>query len=167
MSMLPCGKTTAAKASRTITLAKVTAQRHEAITATLLQFVNAYPTDFEMHLFVLSTARRRLSFWCCFISLFSLKIISVNKKNMKMSSKMKVYIRDQTHTVASTLREALETENPDEFVSCAVLHPLDTHIVVNAPSIAHVRRALLTVKQKISDARLHTHEQSQKLTGSG
>lgn len=63
------------------------------------------------------------------------------------------YLRGQKHTVASALREILEEELPDEFVSCTVLHPLDEHVVVEAPSEQAVRKALLVVKDKISMAR--------------
>jgi DNA-directed RNA polymerase subunit L len=60
------------------------------------------------------------------------------------------YLRSQKHTLASALREILEEENPDEFVSCTILHPFDEHIVVEAPSEHAVRRALLVIRDKIS-----------------
>lgn len=62
------------------------------------------------------------------------------------------YIRDQKHTLASCLREVIEEMCPSEFVSCTVLHPLDEHIVIEAPSEAVVRSALLALKDKISVA---------------
>lgn len=62
------------------------------------------------------------------------------------------YIRGQTHTLASALREELERENPDQFVSCSLLHPLDTHLVVEAPQDA-VRPALLRIKERIAATR--------------
>ena len=55
--------------------------------------------------------------------------------------------------MASALREILEEDLPDDFVSCTVLHPLDEHVVVEAPSEQAVRQALLAVKDKISKAR--------------
>ena len=55
--------------------------------------------------------------------------------------------------MASALREILEEALPDEFVSCTILHPLDEHIVVEAPSEHEVRKGLLTIKDKISSAR--------------
>lgn len=63
------------------------------------------------------------------------------------------YIRGQSHTVAAALREVLEEAHPDDFVSCTIMHPLDNHIVVEAPSEASIRSALLTIKDKISRVR--------------
>ena len=62
------------------------------------------------------------------------------------------YIRDQGHTLTSAVREVLEKECPEEFVSCSLLHPLDQHIVVEAPSESVLRASLLEVRKKIADA---------------
>ena len=60
------------------------------------------------------------------------------------------YIRGQSHTVACALREVLEETHAEDFVSCTVMHPLDNHIVIEAPCEASIRNALLTIKEKIS-----------------
>ena len=57
-------------------------------------------------------------------------------------------------TFVSALREALEKTCPDDFVTCARLHPLDGHVEVVAPDVAAVRRALLHVQDLIAEARL-------------
>ena len=63
---------------------------------------------------------------------------------------MLVYIRGQTHTLACALREVLEDMcDEEDFVACTVLHPLDTHLVVEAPSEAIVREALLRLKTHV------------------
>lgn len=64
-----------------------------------------------------------------------------------------VYLRGHTHTLASALREVLEAHHPSEYVACSVLHPLDEHLVVEAPSTSAVRLALLEVKDRIREAR--------------
>lgn len=70
------------------------------------------------------------------------------------SESVTVYFRGQTHTLASALREALENLHPEEYVACTVLHPMDEHLVVEAPSVQSVRTALLSVKEKIERERL-------------
>lgn len=64
------------------------------------------------------------------------------------------YLRDETHTLASALREQLESAHADKYVTCTVLHPLDKHVVVEAPSENDVRSALLRIKDDIRTARL-------------
>lgn len=64
------------------------------------------------------------------------------------------YLLEERHTLASALRPALEAlARDDEFVHCTLIHPLDQHIEVMAPSEAILRRALLTVKEQIREAR--------------
>ena len=63
------------------------------------------------------------------------------------------HIQNHTHTIASTLREILEEMYPHEYVACTVMHPLDTHLVVDAPSKAAIRTALMVIKDRISTAR--------------
>ena len=71
-----------------------------------------------------------------------------------MSSVVTLYFVDEGHTLASALRDALEEESSKtEFVSCTLLHPLDTFLEVCAPSEVIVRRALLRLKGKIARAR--------------
>lgn len=67
------------------------------------------------------------------------------------------HLRDQGHTLASAVREVLEESHPTEFVACTVLHPMDSHIVVDAPSEAALRTALIKVKDKIGRARSQLH----------
>ena len=62
------------------------------------------------------------------------------------------FIRNQHHTLASALREALENNHPNEFVSCTLLHPMDDHLRVEAPSEQAIREALLDVKRKVQKA---------------
>ena len=64
-----------------------------------------------------------------------------------------VYIRDERYTLASALRPVLEAQHPDDFVACTLVHPLDTHLRIEAPSVAAVRAACLRVKDRIADAR--------------
>ena len=72
------------------------------------------------------------------------------------------YLRGETHTLASCLREQLEatTSAAHTFASCNLLHPLDDHLVVQAPEEADVRRALLAVKELIGAVRGTLRERS-------
>jgi DNA-directed RNA polymerase subunit L len=63
------------------------------------------------------------------------------------------YVRNETHTLASALRPALEAAHPDELVAVALVHPLDDHIRILAPSAAAVRAALLDVKAQVAAMR--------------
>lgn len=68
-----------------------------------------------------------------------------------------VYFLDQGETLACALRGALERVSSEEdFVSCARMHPLDTHVEVHAPSVAVVRRALVELKQECARLRHDT-----------
>lgn len=64
-----------------------------------------------------------------------------------------IYIKDQTHTLASGLREILEESYPDDLVSCTILHPLDTHVEIRAPTEKCVRDSLIKFLDKIRIAR--------------
>lgn len=60
-----------------------------------------------------------------------------------------LYFLDQGETLACALRGSLERLSSEtEYVSCARMHPLDTHLEVHAPSVAMVRRALVELKQE-------------------
>ena len=74
-------------------------------------------------------------------------------RTTRVSQMPTFYMRGQKHTLACSLREILEDEYPDEFVSCSIVHPEDEHIVVEAPSEAALRRCLLIFKDKIALAR--------------
>ena len=63
------------------------------------------------------------------------------------------YFRGESHTLASALRPALEALGEEDFVACTLHHPLDDHLVVEAPSEATVRAALLAVKDQVAAAR--------------
>ena len=63
------------------------------------------------------------------------------------------YLTDETHTLASALRPCMESLCPDEFVACTHMHHLDSHVEVEAPSEAALRRALLMVREQIAAAR--------------
>jgi DNA-directed RNA polymerase subunit L len=64
------------------------------------------------------------------------------------------YIEGQGHTLASALRAELEASAAhDEIASCTLVHHLDTHLEVRAGSERTVRTALLSIKEKVSDAR--------------
>lgn len=69
------------------------------------------------------------------------------------------YLPDERHTLASALRGALERTCPEDLVYCTLRHPLDTHIVVCAPSEAHLRRALLELKEQVTRTRAEVHRQ--------
>lgn len=80
-----------------------------------------------------------------------------HRRDAYVTSRMPTfYFVDERHTLASALRESLEARCPNELVSCTLLHPLDNHIEVEAPSAAAVRLALLDVKDTITQAR-RTH----------
>lgn len=67
---------------------------------------------------------------------------------------MTVYLMHESHTLASALRPALEAQvGPEEFVACTHVHPLDDHLQVDAPSVATVRTALLSLKEQIANLR--------------
>lgn len=74
------------------------------------------------------------------------------------------YFVNHGHTFASMLREALEEAAADDpshpFVHCTIMHPLDAFVVVKAPSSAFVRGALLSIRDKIAQARVHLKVQS-------
>lgn len=73
------------------------------------------------------------------------------------------YLRDERHTLASALRPELErAAGPDDFVACTLVHPLDGHLEVEAPSAAAVRTALLAVKARIAHARQELQEQQRE-----
>ena len=63
------------------------------------------------------------------------------------------YFEGEQHSLSSALRPALEQAHPEDFVACTLVHPLDTHLTVDAPSEAAVRCALLLIKKQIVDAR--------------
>lgn len=63
------------------------------------------------------------------------------------------YIRDERHTLPSALRPNLEALCEDDFVSCSLMHPMDNHVEVVAPSDRILRIALLKVKEQIQDVR--------------
>ena len=69
---------------------------------------------------------------------------------MVKCSDMKFFLLDQTHTLASMLREALEETNPEALVSCTVMHPLNTFLEVHAPSERAVRVALQHAQDKLA-----------------
>ena len=64
--------------------------------------------------------------------------------------------RDETHTLACMLRMQLERNHPEDFVACTHEHPLDAHIMVTAPAVTDVRRALLELKDLVRTARIET-----------
>ena len=65
------------------------------------------------------------------------------------------YIPDERHTLASALRCVLEDVcvDTDELVSCTLMHPLDDHIEVRAPSESVLRESLLKLKDMVRTAR--------------
>ena len=67
------------------------------------------------------------------------------------------YFHDESHTLASAIRPALEAAAAADnaFVACTLVHPLDGHIQVDAPSEAMVRTALSSVKDQVSEMRRH------------
>ena len=70
---------------------------------------------------------------------------------------MSFYFKDESHTLASALRPALEAAAAEEdaFVACTLVHPLDAHIQVDAPSEAMVRTALSHLKEQVAEMRRH------------
>ena len=64
-----------------------------------------------------------------------------------------IYIPDETHTLASMLRERLEAECPNDLVTCTHEHPEDTVIRVTAPSVTVIRTCLLHLQSQIGMAR--------------
>jgi len=64
------------------------------------------------------------------------------------------YVMDETHTLASMLRERLERNHLDEFVACVQMHPQDNFIRVTAPSSAAVRVALLELTEQVAQTRV-------------
>jgi len=66
---------------------------------------------------------------------------------------MQFYFKGERHTLASALRVNLERLCPDDFVACTLVHPLDTHLLVDAPSEQKLRQALLEIKDQIQRAR--------------
>lgn len=74
---------------------------------------------------------------------------------------MATFYFSQTHTFASALRAALERNASEEdYVSCTVMHPLDNHVEVCAPSEAFVREALLDVKRCVAENRARLSHRS-------
>lgn len=74
---------------------------------------------------------------------------------------MSVYLTHESHTLASALRPALEAAvGPEDYVACTLVHPLDDHLQVDAPSAAVVRSALLAVKGQISELRRSVADRS-------
>jgi DNA-directed RNA polymerase subunit L len=64
------------------------------------------------------------------------------------------YLSEESHTLASALRGELEAlVGTEDFVACTLVHPLDDFLVVDAPSEAIVRAALLAVKERVAAAR--------------
>ena len=90
-----------------------------------------------------------------FLPLFFFISVHMRAPPSRSAKKMSVvvYISDERHTLASTPRPILETLHPDDFVACTLLHPLDTHLRIEAPSVAGIREALLGIKTLISNAR--------------
>lgn len=66
---------------------------------------------------------------------------------------MQFYFERERHTLASALRAQLEAQCPDDFVACTLVHPLDTHLLVDAPSEQSLRLALIEIKRQIAQAR--------------
>ena len=67
---------------------------------------------------------------------------------------MLFYLTGEHHTLASVLSPALEKlSTEEEFVSCSLLHPLDTFLLVDVPSEKHLRNALLAIKDDLQRAR--------------
>ena len=65
------------------------------------------------------------------------------------------YFVDETNTLSSMLREALEAAAPlGSFTSCVVYHPLDRHIEVTCSDSRTLRTALLTLKDRVQQARV-------------
>lgn len=66
------------------------------------------------------------------------------------------YLEGHRHTLCSALQAALEeqVEAHDTYVACTLVHPLDEHLEVVAPSEAVVRAALLLVKDRVARARV-------------
>ncbi len=65
---------------------------------------------------------------------------------------MRLYFVGEGETFACAIRPFLEAET-EEFVSCAVCHPLDEHVEVEAPSEGVVRRAILSAREELSRLR--------------
>ena len=75
------------------------------------------------------------------------------------------YLPDERHTLASALRcelEALATGG--DVVACTLMHPLDDHLRVVAPSEAMVRAALLAVKERVARSRREIEERPPRPT---
>ena len=63
----------------------------------------------------------------------------------EVHSTMMFYFLEETHTLASALRVALEEDCTSDFdiVACTIRHPLDQHMVVHSPSEDFLRKSLL------------------------
>ena len=57
------------------------------------------------------------------------------------------------YTLASVLRCVLEQRHPEALVYCHKPHPLDDFIRVRAPDDAAIRTALLTIRDRVAEAK--------------
>jgi DNA-directed RNA polymerase subunit L len=64
-----------------------------------------------------------------------------------------IYLEEEQNTLSCALREALEDQNSNVYVSCSQLHPLDNKIRVEAPSLFAIRQSLILIKDKIRKTR--------------
>ena len=78
---------------------------------------------------------------------------------------MEFNLQNQGHTLGSLIRQHLDDECGEDFGSCTVVHPKDTYLFVCAPTVGHVRRALLSAKDDLKQLELFlNNKQSRKRT---
>ena len=62
---------------------------------------------------------------------------------------MEIILDNQSNTLGSILREKLEQECPEDFATCVVPEAASDFLLVTAPSVLHVRKALIECKESI------------------
>lgn len=75
--------------------------------------------------------------------------------------KMEFNLQDQGHTLGCLIRQHLDDECEEEFGSCTVVHPKDTHLFVCTPTVGHVRRALLSAKDDLKKLEVFLNKKSE------
>jgi hypothetical protein len=131
----------------------------------MLKFVTTWlNTVYRSHVGYVMRSHCIFFYYFCEISVFLIHnkekcVLSKPHKStthtQKKNTMVTLYFKE-SHTVASALRLQLEAvTSSEDFVSCTLMHPLDDHLEVQAPSEKQVREALLRVKERVAENRKH------------
>ena len=75
---------------------------------------------------------------------------------------MKFELKDQNNTLGSLLRYHLENECDGKFSSCTVVEPNGNVLLVHAPDLSALRKALISCKDEVRKTRITLNKKINK-----